>query len=1031
MNISNGLANRGLRASLGLSVLAGTLTPLSAQENSGQISGTVTDASGAAIAGAKIKATGATLPLGIEATSGQTGQFEFIQVPTGIYILSVTHPGFATLRQNNVEVKLGSRVTYNPKLSVGTVTETVEVSESTVSLDLSSSRSSTNIVSSEFDRLPKGREFTSLLVMAPGVRSETKSGSAGSGSIQVNGASALENVFVLDGVDATDLNQGQLRSANAIPFEFIGEIQIKTGGYEAEFGGALGGVINVRSKGGSNTFHGEINTQFTSNQLNPRPRGFWQASPASASVSDFFAQKEDKYRTVYPGFNLGGALIKNRLFFFQGIQPTFSRRERNIAYAAPTGARQYTTETIQHFTVSRLDWAASKKLNVSSSYFWSPTRVTGGLPNADPRRAAPTNDQSLIAGYIPNNNFSVSGTYTPASRTVVSVRYGYQYVNSKGNNYNVNGSPFITNNTASASSPIPVPPQFASTAGTANVSSTLFTVKDILAKKVLNVDLNQFVTLFGQQHNFKVGYARSNQFNDIASDYTNGRFTVNWGDSFSRGPINNRTGRYGYYTWEDGVKLLSKVSGVNQGFYFQDTWRAHKNVTLNLGMRIENEFLPPYTAESGGKKVANPVSFKWGDKIAPRVGATWDVRGDGKWKAYGNYGIIYDVMKLNLARGSFGGEFWISHVYELNDPNVFALGKGTPGALGPEITNYNNRTIPINAKGELDGIDRNLKPFSTHEFSAGLDHQLTNRLVAGMRYNKSRLRNAIEDIGRVDANGDEQYLIGNPGAGQTRDGSLLFGGLTYSDKTPDGKEYLTPAAVRNYDALEFNVRGQAYKNILLNGSYTYSRLYGNYSGLGNSDENGRSNPNNNRGFDGPYYYFDASGSQRNVLGLLGTDRPHTFKFFTSYDLKTRAGSTFFGVNQIAFSGTPLSTVLTYDTAPTYPLGRGNLGRTAFLTQTDLTVSHTMQLSERWKLRLEANAINVMNQAAVTDRNASPARQTLTQGMLPVSQFFKGYDPFSFIALAGSATKVASRPIYNLPTAYQSPREIRLGIRLIF
>ena len=103
MNIPNGLANRGLRAVFGLSLLAGTLTPISAQENSGQISGTVTDASGAAIAGAKIKATGATLPLGVEATSGQTSQFEFIQVPTGIYTLSVTHPGFATLRQNNVE----------------------------------------------------------------------------------------------------------------------------------------------------------------------------------------------------------------------------------------------------------------------------------------------------------------------------------------------------------------------------------------------------------------------------------------------------------------------------------------------------------------------------------------------------------------------------------------------------------------------------------------------------------------------------------------------------------------------------------------------------------------------------------------------------------------------------------------------------------------------------------------------------------------------------------------------------------------
>ena len=192
---------------------------------------------------------------------------------------------------------------------------------------------------------------------------------------------------------------------------------------------------------------------------------------------------------------------------------------------------------------------------------------------------------------------------------------------------------------------------------------------------------------------------------------TNGRFNIFWGDSFSRGSITNAKGTYGYYIWEDGVRQNAAVSSRNQGFYFQDSWRIHSRVTLNLGVRLENEFLPPYRKEQNGVKIANPVAFGWTDKIAPRLGAAWDVRGDGRWKVSASFGYYYDVMKYELARGSFGGDYWVSHVYLLDSPNVLSLGKANPGALGKEIVSYDNRTVPINAQGELDGIDPNIKPF--------------------------------------------------------------------------------------------------------------------------------------------------------------------------------------------------------------------------------------------------------------------------------------------------------------------------------
>ncbi len=246
------------------------------------------------------------------------------------------------------------------------------------------------------------------------------------------------------------------------------------------------------------------------------------------------------------------------------------------------------------------------------------------------------------------------------------------------------------------------------------------------------------------------------------------------------------------------------------------------------------------------------------------------------------------------------------------------------------------------------------------------------------------------------------------------------------------------------------MRGRVTNHLLVNASYSWSRLYGNYAGLANSDENGRSNPNNDRAFDLPYYYFDSTGSQKNVFGLLATDRPHTFKLFTGYDVKTRAGNTFFGLNQVAWSVTPLSTTVGYLSAPTYPFGRGDLGRTPILTQTDLQITHAIPLSERFTLKLEANAINVLNQAAVT--NASQGincNGNISFAQLPVAKFFAGYKVSDFVnptntvpvgnpGRAGQtpASGVCTlpmkyNPIYTRPTSYQAPRELRLGIRLVF
>ena len=1039
-------AGRGVLTSL-VVLLCLMLTPVvSAQERTGEVQGSVLDTQGAAIPGVVVTLEGPALPRGMQTVSDTQGRYRFLSVPVGTHTLTFTLTGFAT-HKKKVEVMLGSQITENAKMGVGQVTEVIEVTGSALSIDPSSSRSATNVTADQIENLAKvGRGFNNLLTLAPGVFLEPKNGTGGVGGVQVSGSSGSENGFYIDGTEVSDLRRGSLRDGNNIPLEFVQELQIKTGGYEAEYGGATGGVVNVATKSGTNAFHGSFGAQYTGSGLNQGDRGFYQRSPLNADASDFFQPKEDDYRIWSPSFTIGGPILKDRLHFFGAYSPDMEHTTRNIAYAS--GARTFEQDRDRHYSLARLDFTPSSKLQINVSHIWSPAKRNGSLPNRDIRIAAPSNDQSIQGGYLPAQQLATGLTYTPKSNFVISARYGYKYQNDKDGNYGLSQSPFITYNTSSSAVPLPVPTPGG--AGFSNVSSTINNQFDITTRHNGYFDMTYVATLGGQQHAFKAGYAINRVGNQTLNDYTNGRFTVNWGEAYSRGSITGQRGTYGYYTWEDGVKNTGAVTSRNQGFFIQDTWHAGNKLTLNLGVRFENEFLPPYKAQVNGIKVANPVSYGWGDKIAPRLGAAWDIKGDGRWKASANFGIYYDVLKYELARGSFGSDFWFSHIYRLNDPNVLNLSKANPGALGPEIINFDNRSLPINAAGELEGIDPAIKPYKGNEISVALDHQFSASMVGSVRYTRRRLLAAIEDIGVLDATDSEVYLIGNPGFGQTRDKSSVYGGTT-----PNGT-FLVPDAIRQYDAVELRAQGRRGKFNYL-ASYTWSRLFGNYSGGANSDESGRQDPGVSRAFDLPYYYFDQSGDQTPKEGSLATDRPHALKLFAYYGFKSGLGSTNIGVNQVVLSGTPDTTSVIYLSAPTLPYGRADLGRTPKYLQTDLTLTHSFNLTKTMNLRFSANVRNLFDQDTVISRVTQLNRAgAISAARLPVSQFFKGYNVNNFVNPANTPGNPQYNPIYGQAGAsyragggpgttlssafsarnanfggYQDFRTLRLGMTLTF
>jgi Carboxypeptidase regulatory-like domain/TonB-dependent Receptor Plug Domain/TonB dependent receptor len=996
--------------------------PIAAQEQRGGLEGTVKDNTGAVLPGVTVEARSANA-LGVQsAVTDANGFFRFTSLLPGDYEVSASLSGFSASKAR-VAVSAGQTPRLDIGLQVEGVAEQVQVTADATVLDMSSSKTATTISEKVIAELPRGRTFNTLLQMAPGVRSEPKSGTAGVGGYQVDGASGSENVFIVDGVDVSNVRRASLDAAGAVPFEFLQEVQVNSGGFSAEYGGALGGVVNVVSKSGTDIYRGEVLYQFSGDALNTDaatgntpatgPKGTWRRDPLNQAVAEFFKPAEDSYTEQFYGFTLGGPIVSNKLRFFAGYIPQLYNTDRSVNFTS-VGVRNSSSKELRHRGIGRVDYSPVQSLQINGSYFWNPKKTTGLLTSPDPKVTPSSSDLTIQGGYEPANSTSVGVNYIPSSRLLFSARYGFNYLNAKGNTYGKDDAPFYRYVTASSAAVLPVPPQWQQAANYTNIADPFQIQYDRLTRHNVYLDATYFASIGGQNHTFKGGYMLNRLADDVQSNYPDGYFRIFWGEDFDRASIVNARGPYGYYIWEDGVRLNSAVNSRNHGFYIQDAWQVNSRLTINAGVRFENEYLPPFRAEEGGVQVANPISFGWADKIAPRFGAAWDVTGTGKWKISGSYVRINDVLKYELARGSFGGDYWWSHVYQLNNPDLSGLNASNPGALGTKITQYDNRSVHINEQGEIDGIDHDIKPMAHDAFDVTSDFLLTGNTTFTIRYAHKALVRGIEDIGILDAEGSEIYTIGNPGFSETSDSAV----------TPTGAS-LVPKAKRDYDGIEFRLTGRK-PNLYYNVSYTYSRLYGNWSGLASSDENGRSDPNVSRAFDLSPGNFDAKG--QNVYGRLATDRPHTLKLFGSYILDSKLGSTSFGVSQLAYSGTPLSSEITY-IVPVFYNGRGDLGRTEAFTQTDLRIAHGFRVGGNRRLLLEAFFQNLFDQSAVTNHTV---RYNRNGSLNDTEALYNGTigDVTRFVNPANGASP-AFNPIYNLPSQFQDGRRITLGARFQF
>jgi hypothetical protein len=237
------------------------ISPLAfGQETSAGLQGTVKDPTGALVVKAQVEVASPALIGTKKAETDQGGYYRFANLPPGAYTVTVTAPGFRTFKQERIPLEVGHLPTIEIHLEMGAVSETVEVSSQAAVIDATQSKYRPTSPPNHWRICHQTRSFQSVIQFAPGARSEPLQSSGNLNGYQIDGASNSENSYLVEGQETASLQDGH--SAANVPMDFIQEVQVKSSGFEAEYGGALGGVVNVVQKRGSNEWHGSLFTYY-------------------------------------------------------------------------------------------------------------------------------------------------------------------------------------------------------------------------------------------------------------------------------------------------------------------------------------------------------------------------------------------------------------------------------------------------------------------------------------------------------------------------------------------------------------------------------------------------------------------------------------------------------------------------------------------------------------------------------------------------------------------------------------------------
>jgi len=967
---------------------------VSAQGTTGTISGRALDAQGLPVPGVTITATG---PQGTKtAITDAQGRFTLPFVTPGMYTVRSELQGFRTVERKDIAVSLGQTVDVPLKLEVGGVNETVNVTAASPLIDATSTTAGAVISSDLLERVPVGRRISDTLYLAPGVSS---GGTVGQANPSMSGGSGLENQYVIDGVNVTNGGYGALGSysiifgslGNATPFDFIKDVEVKTAGYGAEFGQSTGGVVNVVTKSGTNEVRGSL----FGYDRSPNVEGTWtQVQTPNGTVQTLGSHNYDG------GVEGGGPLVKDHLFFFGAFDPSRETRTFQAPQDFPLlslGGVDRTRDSLTYAAKGTFQINSSHRVDVS--FFGDPSKGLNG-----PQRADALLNQTT-AGFS-------SLTYGGHNQTV-------RYDGAPGRNWLVEAF-FARALNNIAETPSVNTWNVVDRTVTPNVTTGgigFFEQGNESLNQQWSIKSTNIIGAHQIKYGFEYDHVNWNQLNS----YTGPTITAPNGQQTATGaqvqvipdPTYGQIFRVVRAVFTNGPSTTQNY----QNFFVQDTWRVGNRLTLDPGLRYEQETL-------NGDVISG---FALKNNWAPRIGAAFDATGDGKTKVYGNWGRFYARVPNDLAARSLSSEV------SMTRGDYFDTNLTQPV---PDGTLAGGQTSHLALTGAVAGdtIDPNAKMSYVNEFVLGFDREIRPNTSLDIRYIYRNIGRVLEDVANcplaayfVDATASicptVSYILTNPTSATPINPAVLaadpeFANVSFADP------------VHIYHAVEITLNRRLSNNWSALASYRWSRLRGNFDGFYRED-NGQSDPGISSLYDFPQNdptytsigvpQFGFQGDIRNLgdpNGILSLDRPQQVKLFGSYlfhDLNL-------GVGINAGSGAPLTPLTTnpwYGNGgeiPTAPHGSGVqtvdgfLTRTPFQSQVDFEASYQVRMGGARRLTVLADFFNLFNQQIVQDYDTWT---TLTFGAGPNPNFGQ---PTSQI-LGGPQI--------------QTPRQIRVGVRYAF
>jgi len=887
-----------------LAIASGATLPVFAQTTGG-VQGRVLDTQKKPLAGATVRIASPNLQGVRTAVTDASGSYRFVLLPPGRYTVTALREGRNPSRG---EVSVGLDKTVTLDLALGAIASAVvEVTEKLTIVDTTNTTIGSSFSAETFTTLPTSRDYADMALMTPGVTEDAA-------GYRVYGSSGAENNFVVDGINTTNAEYGT--QGKKIPIEFIQEFQVMTGGFDAEYGKATGGVINVITKSGGNEFTGDLFSYYEGNDL--------QASNRHSNQG--FVPAPRGYTTKDYGFDAGGYLVKDKLWYFVAYDRKDHTQDDQIQVGSTAGALAHQQETDNLYAL-KLTWQISDSQKLIASLIGDPTTVNGETGDSNHLAIGPESSWAGVdkkGGTDFNLRYEVTGTSWFGN--LQASRHSETHSVLPGPN---GGGVQVTDDTA---------------AGNGSVSGGFGDTRtEDFQRNNLTGSFSKFLTDAAGQHEVKVGFDVQDDTCNYVHSYTGGQEVQSYGSYYVHSYLTTpdavinapaTVGGPGGVFYAPVASVTSKPEHKGLTWYIQDKWTPVANLNINVGLR--DDYLKVIDS-------AGVVQMNLPNQLAPRLGITYDWKGKGQDKLYLSAGRFYEGMPMDLVIRSFSYERQAS-VYNYSPTAM------TPDANWAAGTNAANPT-PLSSivGGNYEPVDPNIKAQYTQELIMGAETTVQNTYVLGAKFIRNYVGRAIEDALGLVNNPNGDYMIMNPGI-----------------SSPIGMGY--PKATRDFRGLEVTAERKYLDHYTWRLSYLWSVLSGNYEGefqgTGGANGTGQLDPNISSAFDEPAFLVNNHGN-------LSGDRRSQVKANGSYDWD--CGLTL-GLTATYMTGTPVTAMGNADLVQPFPYPgryelflapRGAYGTTPATFQVNANLSYLVKLAHAQKLRIMLDITNLLNAQTAT------------------------------------------------------------------